>query len=164
MLKAIAAVNHEEVIGIDNERGEPTLPWFLPPDLRRFQTLTKGHTVIMGRRTWQSLPKALPGRVNAVLTRGAFASPSANKITPSEVLKYVDSPEVAWIIGGSQIYDQFLPHIAEFRVTEVYYPVDVSKPGVTYLPYLGHFFSEATRSKVYNHCGIDYQFVTYLKK
>jgi dihydrofolate reductase len=102
------------VIGRDG-----TIPWHLPEDLARFKTLTMGHTVVMGRRTWDSLParfRPLPGRRNVVLTRNSgFVAPGA------EVFGSIDDAidDQTWVIGGSEIYHLALPAATRCEVTEV---------------------------------------------
>ena len=102
------------VIGRDG-----TIPWHLPEDLARFKTLTMGHTVVMGRRTWDSLParfRPLPGRRNVVLTRNSgFEAPGA------EVFGSIDDAidDQTWVIGGSEIYHLALPAATRCEVTEV---------------------------------------------
>jgi len=102
------------VIGRDG-----TIPWHLPEDLARFKTLTMGHTVVMGRRTWHSLPerfRPLPGRRNIVLTRNSgFEAPGA------EVVGSIDDAidDQTWVIGGSEIYHLALPAATRCEVTEV---------------------------------------------
>ena len=102
------------VIGRDG-----AIPWHLPEDLARFKTLTMGHTVVMGRRTWDSLParfRPLPGRRNIVLTRNSgFEAPGA------EVFGSIDDAidDQTWVIGGSEIYHLALPAATRCEVTEV---------------------------------------------
>jgi len=102
------------VIGRDG-----AIPWHLPEDLARFKTLTMGHTVVMGRRTWDSLParfRPLPGRRNVVLTRNSgFEAPGA------EVFGSIDDAidDQTWVIGGSEIYHLALPAATRCEVTEV---------------------------------------------
>ena len=102
------------VIGRDG-----AIPWHLPEDLARFKTLTMGHTVVMGRRTWDSLPerfRPLPGRRNIVLTRNSgFDAPGA------EVFGSIDDAidDQTWVIGGSEIYHLALPAATRCEVTEV---------------------------------------------
>jgi len=102
------------VIGRDG-----AIPWHLPEDLARFKTLTMGHTVVMGRRTWDSLParfRPLPGRRNVVLTRNSgFDAPGA------EVFGSIDDAidDQTWVIGGSEIYHLALPAATRCEVTEV---------------------------------------------
>ncbi|MGB3482635.1 MAG: dihydrofolate reductase [Mycobacterium sp.] len=96
-----------------------SIPWRLPEDMARFKDLTMGHTVIMGRLTWESLPvkfRPLPGRRNVVVTRQAdYVAEGAEVVSSLE-----DAPlDDAWIIGGSQIYGLALPLATRCEVTEV---------------------------------------------
>ena len=112
----IAAVAANGVIGRDG-----TLPWRLPEDLRHFRALTTGHAVIMGRRTWQSLPRALPGRQNIVVTRQADFTAAGATIASSldEALSKVAYPAPAFVIGGGELYRAALPLARIAYVTEI---------------------------------------------
>lgn len=117
-LVLIAALDRNGAIGKDN-----ALPWHLPADLRRFKALTMGKPVLMGRRTAQSLGRALPGRTNLVLTRGGRA--------PFEDMRPVKTVEEAngiaasqgagalCVIGGAQVYALCLPHATRLHLTRV---------------------------------------------
>ncbi len=95
------------------------IPWRLPEDLARFKDLTMGHTVVMGRRTWESLPasvRPLPGRKNVVLTRQAdYMADGATVIGALDEVRTDD----AWVIGGAEIYHLALPLATHCEVTEV---------------------------------------------
>lgn len=96
------------------------IPWRLPEDLARFKELTMGHTVVMGRRTWESLPAAvrpLPGRKNVVLTRQADYM--ADGATVLSGLDEVMAEHDPWVIGGSEVYHLALPAATHCEVTEV---------------------------------------------
>ena len=113
-LNLIWAQSSSGVIGRANG-----IPWRLPEDMARFKDLTMGHTVIMGRRTWESLPatfRPLPGRRNVVLTRQAdYMADGAEVVTSLE-----DAPlDDAWVIGGSEIYGLALPRATRCEVTEI---------------------------------------------
>lgn len=115
-LALIAAVASNAVIGRDGR-----LPWRLPEDLRRFRVLTTGHSVIMGRRTWDSLARALPERQNIVVTRrSGFAAEGAITV-PSLVaaLEEVQCPAPAFCIGGGQLYRAALPFAEIAYITEI---------------------------------------------
>ena len=112
----VAAVASNGVIGA---RG--TLPWRLPEDLRHFKALTFGHPVIMGRRTWQSLGKPLPGRENIVVTRDrAFSAPGASVAASLEAALALcaDSPRV-FVIGGGELYAAALGCADVLVLTEI---------------------------------------------
>ena len=103
------------VIGRDG-----TIPWRLPEDLARFKELTMGHTVVMGRRTWESLPRSvrpLPGRRNVVITRDPdYRADGADVVTSIEAA--LAEPQTC-VIGGSEIYHLALPAATRCEVTEV---------------------------------------------
>src|SRR5678815_5757123 len=102
----IAAVARNGVIGADN-----ALPWKLPADLARFRALTIGHTVIMGRKTWQSLGRPLKDRQNVVVTRDrSFAAEGADVAASlGEALAMSTLPAPAFCIGGGELYADALP-------------------------------------------------------
>lgn len=110
------------------------LPWHLPEDLARFKALTTGATVVMGRRTWESLParsRPLPGRRNLVLTRRAgWSAPGAEVVgSLTEALRAGgdttgDTNGAVWVIGGGQVYAAALPHADLAVVTDVDLAVD----------------------------------------
>lgn len=100
------------------------IPWRVPEDLARFKQVTMGHTVIMGRRTWESLPAAvrpLPGRKNVVLSRRSdFVADGAQVVGSLEAaLADCEGEPEAWVIGGEQVYLLALPHATRCEVTEV---------------------------------------------
>jgi dihydrofolate reductase len=115
-ISLIVAASENGVIGRAGE-----LPWKLPADLKHFRTLTWGKPVVMGRKTWDSIGRALPGRQNIVLTRDpAFAAPGAQiASSPEEALRLAgDAPEVM-IIGGGELYRAFLPRAERIYLTRV---------------------------------------------
>ena len=120
------------------------LPWHLPEDLRLFRQLTTGGTVVMGRRTWESLPsraRPLPGRVNVVLTTDpAWSAVGARRAgSVEEVL--AAHPE-CWVIGGAAVYAAFLPHADRLVVTDV----DLAVDGDTRAPALDPGWRRVARS------------------
>jgi dihydrofolate reductase len=115
------------VIGADGG-----LPWHLPEDLALFRRLTTGSTVVMGRRTWESLPerfRPLPGRVNVVLTSDdAWSADGAQRAT--SVAQVLAEHGSFWVIGGGAVYTAFLPHADRLVVTDV----DTDVDGDTWAP------------------------------
>lgn len=125
---AIVAMDEGRVIGINNQ-----LPWKLPEDLKRFSALTTGHTVLMGRKTYQSLPSSfrpLPKRRNVVLSRGnrhQFGIPKEVDVytSPEEFLRdcragtFAVPSGVVWVIGGAEVYKQTMPFWDEVFVTRI---------------------------------------------
>lgn len=116
----VAALDRNGAIGRGN-----TLPWHLPDDLKRFKARTLGHPVLMGRRTAESIGRALPGRTNLVLTRSAVA-PYAGQVPVSSLHHALgqvgDQPLI--VIGGAEVYALALPHADELWLTRVATEVD----------------------------------------
>lgn len=106
MISIIAAMDRNRLIGKDN-----TLPWRLPADLAHFKQVTMGKPIIMGRKTWDSLGRPLPGRTNVVVTRDRDFSAAGCVVVHSmdEALTAADGHEEIMIIGGSSFYEQALP-------------------------------------------------------
>jgi dihydrofolate reductase len=112
----VVAIADNGVIGKDGG-----IPWRLPEDMKRFKALTLGHTIVMGRKTWDSLPKKpLPGRVNVVVTRqkdwqadGAVTAGSLGQATSG-------TSGTVMVIGGSEIYERALPLACRIELTEVH--------------------------------------------
>ena len=113
----VAAVSLNGVIGAQGK-----LPWHLPEDLRHFKNLTLGHPVIMGRRTWESLGKPLPGRENIVVSRKrGFEAPGASVAATIEGAVALCAGEaVAFVIGGAEIYAAALPLADGLVLTEIH--------------------------------------------
>lgn len=116
MLTLIAAIDRRRAIGYQNK-----LLYRLPNDMKRFKALTTGHTIIMGRRTFDSLPKgALPNRRNIVLSRQNIECPGA-EVYPSleEALRHCTPDEDIYIIGGASVYAQAMPWADRLCLTEI---------------------------------------------
>jgi dihydrofolate reductase len=99
------------------------IPWHISDDMKRFKALTLGHTVVMGRKTWDSLPrKPLPGRKNIVCTRDAgWSAPGAISATLPDIdLSHIVSGENLMVIGGAEIYRYFLSRADRIELTEVH--------------------------------------------
>jgi dihydrofolate reductase len=156
-LTLIAAIARNGVIGIDNR-----LPWRLPADLKRFKALTLGHTVIMGRKTWESLPenfRPLPGRHNVVVTRDpAYQTGDATVVDslPAAIAAAGDSP--AFVIGGAELYKAALPLADHLQLTEI----DATFAGDTWFPAIDPGkWRETSRETHHDEAGFDYAFVSY---
>jgi dihydrofolate reductase len=127
LISLIAAVANNGVIGVDN-----SLPWRLPADLQHFKSITMGKPIIMGRRTWESLPGLLPGRRHIVITRNQDYRADGCELVHSvdEALQVVgDVPEVM-IVGGGGLYRQMLSRADRLYLTLV----DVDLTGDTFFP------------------------------
>lgn len=145
------------VIGKNNR-----LPWHLPEDLAHFKRTTLGCPVIMGRKTWDSLPpkfRPLPGRLNIVVTRDTgFVAEGASVAHSLEAARGLcPAGSTAWVIGGAQIYAQALPLAREVVVTEIAQDFE----GDAFAPVLGGEWREAARDEQVSASGLPFAFVTY---
>lgn len=145
------------VIGRNN-----TLPWRLPEDMAHFKRTTAGCPVIMGRKTWDSLPprfRPLPGRENLVLTRQENWHEIGAKSFPDldGALHYCEQFSDVWVMGGGQVYAQALPHAHSVVVTEIEADFD----GDTYAPTLGPEWQVVQRVRPESSTGLPFSFVTY---
>lgn len=115
-LKMILAIGKDGAIGRGGD-----LIWKIPADLKRFKELTTGGAVIMGRKTWDSLPKKpLPNRRNVVLTRQSdFKAEGAEVVNDLNQALHLTKDEKTFIIGGAEVYNAFLPYVSEIYLTEV---------------------------------------------
>ena len=148
------------VIGANN-----SLPWHLPEDLAHFKRHTLGCPVIMGRKTWDSLPpkfRPLPGRLNVVVTRqqdwqaqGAVTAASLEEA----VAQCADAPDT-WVIGGAQIYAQALGLAHSVVVTEI----DLRPEGDAYAPELLAPWKEVSREEHTSANGLAYSFICYQRE
>ena len=159
-LALIVAVAANGVIGRDGK-----LPWHLPDDLRHFRTLTTGHSIIMGRRTWQSLPRPLPDRQNIVVSRQSDFSATGALVVSSlnDALGAVDRPEPAFCIGGGELYRAALPIARIAYVTEIAgdYDGDATFPKLD----AAHWRETSRERHAASATGrIDYEFVTYERR
>ena len=146
------------VIGRDNG-----IPWRLPEDQARFKELTLGHTVVMGRLTWESLPtsvRPLPGRRNVVLTRHAdYMADGAEVVT---TLERALTDEENWVIGGEQIYALALPVATRCEVTEV--EIDLPRDdGDAVAPVLDESWVGTVGDWLTSTSGLRYRFHSYLR-
>ena len=121
MISIIVAASTNNVIGVGGE-----LPWKISDDLKRFKALTLGKPIVMGRLTWESIGRPLPGRQNIVITRQAdFSADGCDVATsPAAALAVAGDAEEIMIIGGSQIYDLFLPKAGRLYLTRVQTEID----------------------------------------
>ena len=112
--KAIAAMAENRVIGAGNR-----IPWHLPADFQWFKRTTLGGTLVMGRRTFESIGRPLPGRETLVLTRGSWSAPGVATVCDPESLaaRLAGEQRTVWICGGAEIYRLLLPRCAELFLT-----------------------------------------------
>ena len=145
------------VIGRDNG-----IPWHIPEDMKHFREVTAGSTVVMGRRTWDSLPprfRPLPGRRNIVITRDAqWQEAGAERVgSLDEAIARCADVDVAWVTGGSEIFRLAIPRADLAVVTEI----DADFDGNTHAPPLGPGWRETARERHVSAKGLAFSFVTY---
>jgi dihydrofolate reductase len=160
-LKLIYARAANGVIGLNNQ-----MPWHLPEDLAHFKRTTLGCPVLMGRKTWESIPakfRPLPGRANLVITRqpdwqaeGALVVHSLEEGL-SLALAYCPEGKDLWVMGGAEIYAQAAAIAEEAVVTEI----DATCEGDAFAPKLGDTWHEVSRESHVSTTGLKYSFVTH---
>ena len=156
ILTLIAAVARNGVIGIDNR-----LPWRLPEDLKHFKKLTIGHTVIMGRKTWESLPasfRPLPGRRNIVVTRDASYRAAGATVATSLPMAIAATGGDGFVIGGAELYTAALALADGLELTEI----DAEFAGDTHFPVIDRqLWRETARESHNGEAEFNYAFVSY---
>jgi dihydrofolate reductase len=160
-ISLVAAVAQGSVIGRDGK-----IPWRIPEDARRFREVTIGHPVVMGRRTWESLPdrfRPLPGRRNVVVTRNPdWRADGAERAGSLEdALRLLEGAERVSVIGGAQLYGEALPLADELLLTEI----DLEVEGDTFFPDWDRLaFDETSREEHVSEHGVRFAFVRYARR
>jgi len=152
----IAAISENGVLGKDNK-----LIWHLPEDLKRFKRFTFGHSIIMGRKTFESLPKALPGRHNIVVTTNKkfFAVGITVCHSLIEAIKASGDDLQPFIIGGGQIYQQAIKLADKIELTKIYKSFD----GDVFFPEIDSKLWHLDKEEKHEHSNLKYSYLTYLK-
>ncbi len=158
-LNLILARARSGVIGHHN-----TLPWHLPEDMAHFKRTTLGCPVIMGRKTWDSLPpkfRPLPGRLNVVVTRQSDWQADGALVAHSiaQACDLCPSASTAWVIGGAEIYAQAMSLASMAVVTEI----DADFEGDAFAPHFGPEWIEVAREQAGSSSGLAFSFVTFQK-
>lgn len=154
-LSVIAALARNRVIGRDNG-----LPWHLPEDLKHFKALTMGHHIVMGRKTYESLGRLLPGRTTVIVSRNpGYAVPGAVVVASlQQALKVCgDDPEI-FLIGGAELYQQSLAIADRLYLTEI----DMEFEGDAYFPAVSPVdWHETARESYISANGLPFSYVIY---
>lgn len=165
MITAILAQSKDGIIGVLGPDG-PTLPWSLPPDLRRFRVLTTGHAVVMGRTTYESIGRPLPNRRNIVVSRNAEARRQLDASgpewahRPDEALAMALTLDPApFIIGGAQIYAALWRWVDQIELT----CVDVLVGLGLVLDWDRSAFRLVEQSEAQEYAGLSFRFETYVR-
>lgn len=154
-INVIAAMARNRTIGIAN-----TLPWHLPEDLKHFKTLTMGHHIVMGRKTFESIGRPLPGRTTVIVSRdpnyqveGCLTAPSID----AAIAACGDDPEV-FFVGGANLYGQVLARADRLYLTEI----QADYEGDAHFPAFDKAaWRETARDAQVSAAGLGYHFVTY---
>ena len=151
----IAAMDRNRAIGKGG-----ALPWRLPEDLKRFKALTLGQTVLMGRKTFDSIGRALPGRRNLVLTRDpCWRAPGVEVFSDCAAAQQACRTDELWVIGGGEIYAQTLAHADRLEITHVDIAVEAAD---AWFPVIDDSFVAAP-SSVQSSAGVEFHFCSYTR-
>ncbi|MCC2624617.1 MAG: dihydrofolate reductase [Burkholderiales bacterium] len=157
-ISIVVAMNKENVIGVDNQ-----LPWHIPEDLQHFKQITYGKPIIMGRKTFESIGRVLPGRKNIVISRNGELNIPEVTVYTSLAIAILDNqtvPELC-IIGGGEIFKQALPIADELYLTIVDYPVE--NPTVFFPKFDLLSWQLITSKEIVSSNGIHCQFKRYCR-
>lgn len=159
MLSIVVAKSKNNIIGKENK-----LVWNLPEDLKHFKELTTGHTIIMGRKTFDSIGRVLPNRKHIILSQNPnlIIKDKNVQVVHSllEIQELIESQEEAFVIGGAAIYNFLMPYVKKMYVTEI----DEEFEGDTFFPKINtDIWKETKREKGIKNeqNNLDYDFVTY---
>ena len=163
MLSLIVAIAENNVIGKDNK-----LIWHISEDLKRFKSITSGNTMLMGRKTFESLPGVLPGRKHIIITRDNKYTVDSEQVSvindlDSFIKNHENSDEEIFVIGGAEIYKQLLPHCKKLYLTKVHQSFE----GDTYFPEIDYskYDTEYSSDKITDEkSGITYSFINLIRK
>jgi dihydrofolate reductase len=152
-LTLLVARSRNGVIGVDNR-----LPWHLPDDLKRFRRLTMGHPIIMGRRTWESIGRPLPGRRSIVVTRDTGWKAEGAEVAHSigDALARCAGTERPFVIGGGELYESTLHLATHIELTEI----DLEVEGDVWFPQLDPSHWRETARQPMQAGDVCYSFVT----
>ncbi|MBU8696378.1 MULTISPECIES: dihydrofolate reductase [Bacillus] len=160
MISMIVATGKDRVIGQDNQ-----MPWHLPADLAYFKKVTGGHTIVMGRKTYESIGRALPNRRNIVLTTSSSFEAEGCEVVHSiaDILAIGKGETELFIIGGSKLYEEMMPYADRLYITHIHHAFE----GDRYFPhYDENKWTVVSREKGHRDekNPYNYEFVVYDKK
>jgi dihydrofolate reductase len=157
-LSIIVAIANNGVIGINN-----SLPWHLPEDLKRFKALTTGHHIIMGRKTYESLGRLLPGRITVIVTRNKNYKLEGALIAHSleSAVEMCKNDDEVFVIGGAELYQDSLKIADRLYITEV----DLTVNGDAFFPEFDlDLWRETSREVNTSAQGLSFGYITYTRK
>jgi dihydrofolate reductase len=156
-LSIIVAMSSNRVIGVNN-----TLPWHLSDDLKHFKSLTTGHTIIMGRKTYESIGRPLPNRRNIVISRNSNTFYEGVEVVHNleDAFSISTNDKEVFVIGGSNIYEQALSFVDQLYITEI----KKSFIGDAFFPEINkQIWIEYSRDDHITNDGLEFSFVKYQK-
>lgn len=163
MLSLIVAIAEKNVIGKDNK-----LIWHISEDLKRFKSITSGNAMIMGRKTFESLPGVLPNRKHIIITHDSNYSVDSDQVSiindlESFIKTHENSEEEVFVIGGAEIYRQLMPHCKKLYLTKIHqsFEGDTFFPEIEYSNYITEYSSDIMTDE---KSGIKYSFINLVRK
>lgn len=160
MISIIVAMGKNNEIGLNNE-----MPWHLPNDLRYFKNITTGHTIVMGRKTYESIGRPLPNRKNVILSRQSLELPeSVSQIQDiNDIKKLAQSNEQIFILGGAEVYRQTIDLADELFITQINesFTADTYFPQVNLLEWQQVSAEQGLRDEKNDY---DYKFLRFTRK
>lgn len=155
MIQMIVAHDDNRIIGRGLE-----IPWRIKADMENFKKITSGHPVVMGRKTWESLPpkfRPLPNRTNIVLSKDLNWRAEGALVRSSVVDVVMDHGSDLFVIGGEKVYEAFLSHTKKLYVTRVYGKYE----GDIFFPSYDRDFVERSRSELFDENGVKFRFLEF---
>lgn len=155
MLNIIVAMARNRVIGIDNK-----LPWHIPGDLKYFKGLTMGHHIIMGRKTYESIGRPLPGRTTVIVSRDPGYVQDGCLVAHSleEAIRLSEGDDQVFFVGGGSLYEQALPRVGRLYITEIQADYD----GDAHFPDFDRaLWREVSRDRRRSEDGLEFDYVVY---
>ena len=160
MITLIAAVAENNALGKDNQ-----LLWHLPDDFKRFKSVTTGHYIIMGRKTFESFPKPLPNRTHVIISRQNYKAPEGCIVVDSltKAIEVCPKDEETFVIGGGEIYNQSIEIADKLDITKVHHTFEAD----TFFPEIDMDIWKLSAAEFHpkdEKHQFDFTFETYLKK
>lgn len=155
VLSIIVAMARNRVIGVDNK-----LPWHIPGDLKYFKGLTMGHHIIMGRKTYESIGRPLPGRTTVIVSRDPGYAQDGCLIAHSldEAIQLAEGDDQVFFVGGGSLYEQALPRVGRLYITEIQADYD----GDAHFPEFDRaIWREVSRDRRRSEDGLEFDYVVY---
>lgn len=155
VLSIIVAMALNRVIGVDNK-----LPWHIPGDLKYFKGLTMGHHIIMGRKTYESIGRPLPGRTTVIVSRDPGYAQDGCLIAHSldEAIQLAEGDDQVFFVGGGSLYEQALPRVGRLYITEIQADYD----GDAHFPEFDRaIWREVSRDRRRSEDGLEFDYVVY---